>query len=59
MKVKVVSCSNSILWYSQHIGEEFEVRYLEDGAYWTREKIFPFALNWIYAKITDGNLSDE
>ena len=26
MKVKVVKCSNSTYWYSEHVGEEFEVK---------------------------------
>jgi hypothetical protein len=61
MKVKIKKCSNNLLWYSKYIGQEFEVRYVEDEAYWTREIEFPYALNWIYsydAEITDGNIPD-
>lgn len=60
MKIKVVKCSNPILWYAEHIGEEFEVQYVEDKAYWTREKDTLRCLNWIDkddAIITEGNIN--
>lgn len=60
MKIKILKCSNSILWYNKHIGEEFEVKFIEDEAYWTRETDGIFnALNWVYKKdatITEGNV---
>lgn len=48
--IRIDSCSNSILWYNQHIGEEFEVSFYEEktGAYWVRERGYPYALNWVY-----------
>lgn len=61
MKIRVTKCSNSILWYNKHIGEEFEVSFVEEEAYWTREKDGPFySLNWIYKQdciITEGNVN--
>jgi hypothetical protein len=60
MKVKVIKCSNAILWYNKHIGEEFDVEFIEDKAYWVREKDPVFnSLNWIYADdstVTEGNI---
>lgn len=50
MKVKVLKCSNPILWYNQHIGEIFDVLWIEGNAYWTRERDGVYnATNWIYA----------
>ena len=59
MKIKVLKCKNPILWYNKHIGEEFEVKFIEDNAYWTREGGIYNALNWIAkedATITEGNV---
>ena len=60
MKIKILKCSNPILWYNKHIGKEFEVTFIEDKAYWTREVDGVFnCLNWIHkedATITEGNL---
>lgn len=60
MKVKVIKCSNAILWYNKHIGEEFDVEFIEDKSYWVREKDPVFnSLNWIYADdstVTEGNI---
>jgi hypothetical protein len=59
MKIKILKCSNAMLWYNKHVGEEFEVRFVDDKAYWTRERDGIFnALNWVYkedATITEGN----
>lgn len=47
-----------MLWYRDRIGEEFQVYYVEDKAYWTREGGQYNALNWVYkedATITEGN----
>lgn len=61
MKIKVVKCSNELLWYSKHIGEEFEVNFIEKEAYWTREKDGVYnCLNWIFIDdviITEGNVN--
>ena len=60
MKIKILKCTNASLWYNKHIGEEFEVRFVDDKSYWTRERDGVFnALNWIYkhdATVTEGNL---
>lgn len=61
MKIKVVKCNNELLWYSKHIGEEFEVRFIDDESYWTRERDGVYnCLNWIYkddATVTEGNVN--
>jgi hypothetical protein len=60
MKIKVLKCSNSLLWYAKHIGEDFNVEFIDDTAYWSRERDGQFnALNWIKkedATITEGNV---
>lgn len=60
MKIKIIKCQNSILWYNNHIGEEFDVYYIDDKAYWCRERDGVFnCLNWIAkedATITEGNI---
>ena len=60
MKIKILKCSNPLLWCNKHVGEEFEVRFIDDKAYWTRERDGVFnALNWVYkedATIVEGNV---
>lgn len=60
MKIKIIKCSNPILWYNDYIGQEFEVVFVEQNAYWTRERDGVFnCLNWIDkddATITEGNV---
>lgn len=60
MKIKVIKCHNPILWYSKHVGEEFNVEFIDDKAYWSRERDGQFnCLNWIAkedATVTEGNL---
>jgi len=60
MKIKVIKCDNPLLWYYKHIGEEFEVKFIADNSYWTREKDGVFnCLNWIYredCKVIEGNI---
>lgn len=48
IKIKILKCSNFILWYRQYIGEEFEVLRDEKTAWWVREKEHPYAINWVY-----------
>lgn len=47
-KIKVLKCSNFMLWYRKYIGEEFEVVREEKSAWWVREKDHPNPINWIY-----------
>ncbi len=60
MKIKVIKCKNSLLWYAKYIGEEFVVEFIDDKAYWSRERDGRFnALNWIDkddATVTEGNV---
>lgn len=53
-KIKILKCSNFILWYRQYINEEFEVLRDEETAWWVREKEHPCAINWVYK--TDAEL---
>lgn len=47
-KFKITSCSNSILWYVNHIGKEFEILKEDKSAYWTLEPDSQFRLlNWV------------
>jgi hypothetical protein len=57
MKIKVISCSNKILWYSSRIGEVFEVCKEEEKAYWCREGGQFNCLNWIQK--TDAEVIKE
>lgn len=50
LKIKVLKCSNFVLWYREYIGEEFEVSREEETAYWVREKEYPNLINWVYKK---------
>ncbi len=54
LKIKILKCSNFILWYRQYIGQEFEVLRDEKTAWWVREKEHPYAINWVYK--TDAEL---
>lgn len=47
MKVKVINCYDSMLWYKKHIGHTFEVLREEEAVYWTRELNGWHCLNWI------------
>jgi hypothetical protein len=53
MQIKIKSCPNAMLWYNQHIGEEFHVLREEDKAYWVREREHPYCLNWVYKTDTE------
>ncbi len=53
MKIKVISCHNRILWYSDRIGETFEVCKEEEKAYWCREGGQFNCLNWISKSDTE------
>ncbi len=58
MKIKVISCSNKILWYNSHIGKEFEVQKEEPNAYWCLEPDMRFrCLNWILK--SDAEITQE
>ena len=60
VKIRVLSCKDSRLWYSQHIGEEFWLARVESNSkeyWWTREKEPPYCLNWIAKE--DAETTDE
>ena len=37
IRVKIISCSDALFWYNQHIGEIFDVIKTEEDIYWVRE----------------------
>ena len=48
LKVKIIKCSNHILWYSRFVGQEFEVVKQEANSFWVLEPNEQFRLiNWI------------
>lgn len=62
MKFRIEKCSNSILWYNKHVGEEFESIYEEESSYWTREREVPYCINWVYKKdlkVVEDNFTKE
>lgn len=59
MKIRVIDCKDALLWYAKRIGEEFNVEFIDDKAYWSREGGTYNALNWIKkedATVTEGNV---
>lgn len=58
MKIKVLKCYDSMLWYNKHVGETFEVLREEESVYWTRERNSWNCLNWIRkldCEVVDGD----
>jgi hypothetical protein len=59
MKIRVIRCSDPLLWYAKHVGEEFYVEFSDQNCYWSREVDGVFnCLNWLHkedAIITEGN----
>lgn len=49
MRIKIISCKNSLLWYSQYIGKEFDV-IRQDNFYWVYEPDDMFRLTNIVHK---------
>jgi len=48
MKIKILKCSDSSLWYNRKIGCTYEVRRLEPGLFWVRPEINAYSgWNWI------------
>ena len=48
-KVKVVSCSDKLLWYNAYIGQTFDVYFEDSGSYWVNEPSEHYAIkNWIF-----------
>jgi hypothetical protein len=60
VKIKILQCQNDLLWYNNHIGEEFDVTVITDNCYWAKVKPEIFnCINWVYrddATITEGNI---
>lgn len=52
-KILVKNCFNPVLWYKQHVGEQFDVVWFdpEEAVFWVQEKDELFkARNWIACK---------
>ena len=62
IRIKIIKCSNSILWYHRHIGQEFEVVKQEPNSYWVLEPNTQFRLiNWVMksdAELVQDNTKD-
>lgn len=43
-KVKVVSCSDKLLWYNAYIGQTFDVYFEDAGSYWVNEPSEHYAI---------------
>lgn len=53
LKIEVKKCHNTLLWYSKHVGDSFDVLWfdIEEGVFWVREKDDTYkARNWIACK---------
>lgn len=51
MKIKILKCSDSRLWYNKYIGETFDVAYrtreYSEVCYWVREGLEYNCLNFV------------
>lgn len=59
LKIKIIKSSDSLLWYTKHIGETFEVFRETPEAYWSREKNQFRAMNWIAREDAEVVTSDD
>jgi hypothetical protein len=52
IKIKVKGCFDSLLWYNQYIGEQFDVVWFDpdEAVFWVRERDPFMARNWIACK---------
>jgi hypothetical protein len=52
IKIQVKGCSDGLFWYSQHIGEQFDVVWFDpdEAVFWVRERDQYSARNWIACK---------
>lgn len=58
MKVKIVKCKDSLMWYKRYIGEIFEVVRQDSEYYWCLEKNLAWKCINIIPK-TDCVIVDE
>jgi len=47
MKIKITDYSDSMFWYSKHLGEIFDVHKVEHDVFWCREKNAYQCLNFV------------
>ena len=52
IKIEVKSCHDVLLWYHEHIGEQFDVVWFDpdEAVFWVRERDLYQAKNWIACK---------
>lgn len=50
-RVKIISCTNPILWYNDKIGETYNVSYETSTAYWVR--VEGNLVAWVYKNDTE------
>ena len=48
MKIKILKCSDTSLWYNLKIGEVLRVHRIEPTVYWCREDDEYGCLNFVY-----------
>lgn len=52
-KFKIIKSSDSLLWYTRHVGEIFDVEIEYSATYWTREKDEWQCLNFVNKEDTE------
>ena len=50
MKIKILRCSDSMLWYNKHIGEVMHVVRITPDRYWCKEINEYACLNFVLIK---------
>jgi len=50
MKIKIIDCSDSMFWYSSHVGEIFDVQRISHDVFWCRERNEYGCLNIVLKK---------
>lgn len=50
MKIKILRCSDSMLWYNRHIGEVMQVVRITPDQYWCKEPNEYGCLNFVLIK---------
>lgn len=62
MRIRINKCSDSLLWYHDRVGEEFDVLYIlkepKGFSYWTRTggmfNTKNYVLNWDCSEVNDN-----
>lgn len=59
MKIKVIKCSDSRLWYSSRLNEVFDVRRIDTDCYWTKPNPEDPYAGWNYVLFEDCEIYKE